>query len=536
MSEAKSNRDYCITNARIWTGDDHHPDARSLLIRHGRVVALDEPPPPDVPTIDAHGAAVTPGLIDAHMHLSTGGQTLTQVDLSTVRSRAQFERAIADRHAALPADQWLIAGGWSNENWREAPDQGSMPHHAWLAAAGDRPVVCYRMDLHAAVVNRAVLDMIDTSGDPPGGRIVRDRAGEPTGLLLEAALWERVNPLIPSPDNESLRESIIAAMRHVNGFGVTAVGSMEYQSTVERALLPLRDNLTLRIAVTLLDRDWPLDTSFADHFANDDHLAVIGFKAFVDGTTGSRTAAMLEPYSDDPGDGETGEPNRGVLVELAQRGVLQDWARFVAERGYSPSIHAIGDRAARLTLDAFEGLDESVGLRIEHAQQVDPADMPRFRGRIASMQPLHKADDGRYLGQLLGDARLAGCFAFRSLRDAGATLAFGSDWPVVSCNPMLGMQAAITGLTTDGVPFLTEQNVDVETALRAYTVDAARAMWLADCGRLAPGCLADLVMYDRDPFGVDWVDDLPRVALTMVGGRVVYDGRATAAAGTGAVH
>jgi predicted amidohydrolase YtcJ len=298
---------------------------------------------------------------------------------------------------------------------------------------------------------------------------------------------------------------------------------MEYLADVEEVFRPLADELTLRCQVTLMDRDWPLDVDAALNFENLGRLRLIGFKAFIDGTLGSRTARMLADYADDPG-------NRGLLVELAAAGQLNAWANVVAAARLSPSMHAIGDEAARLALDATESLPadirRSVRPRIEHAQQIDRADIARFRGVIASMQPLHKADDARYVERRLGRERTAGTFAFRRLLDAGAILAFGSDWPVVSLDPMLGMRAAITGLTLDDQPFGIDQNLTVEETLRAYTRDAAYCLRLdgeGGAGVLREGMAGDCVMFDIDPFSADWINRPPRVIMTIVGGEVVFD-------------
>jgi predicted amidohydrolase YtcJ len=233
---------------------------------------------------------------------------------------------------------------------------------------------------------------------------------------------------------------------------------------------------------------------------------------------------MLEDYADDPG-------NRGMLVELAANGHLNEWAEAVARQQLSPSMHAIGDEAVRLALRAAaaaERADQSADRagrpRIEHAQHTDPADLPLWNRRIASMQPLHKADDGRYIAQRLGPQRARNAFAFRDLRDAGAILAFGSDWPVVSCDPVLGMRAAITGLTLDEQPFATEQNLTVEEALTAYTAGAAFALNMHYAGVLGVGRLADCVMFDIDPFTADWAHQPPRAVMTVVGVEVVFDG------------
>ncbi|MHC4099781.1 MAG: amidohydrolase [Planctomycetota bacterium] len=505
-----------LRNARIWTGDPDRPWASSLTIRQGRVATLDGDPEADL-VIDGGGRTAAPGLVDAHIHLLVGGETLGELDLSHVRSRGEFEAAIAKRHEELPPGRWLIAGGWSQENW----PGGQMPDKTWLAAAGGaegRPVVCHRMDLHAVLVNEPVLALCDTAVEPAAGRIEREPgSGEPTGLLVETAAWELINPVVPKPDAAERRQALLAAQRHLHGFGVTAVGTMEYERSVREVYAPLREQLSLRCRVILLDRGWPMDFDFGRSFPGDNRLAVIGYKTFTDGTLGSRSARMLADYADDPG-------HRGELLELAAAGHLGDWARAVAAAGLAPVMHAIGDEAVRAVLGVIEDLPAgSPRPRVEHAQHIDEADFPRFRGVIASMQPLHKADDCRYVQRRLGPERLAGAFAFRRLLDAGALLAFGSDWPVVSCDPMLGLRAAITGLTHDGEVFAADQNLTSDEALRAYTAGSAGAVGLAGGGVLRPGGLGDVVLFDRDPFEANWVDQPPRVIMTIVGGEIAYD-------------
>jgi predicted amidohydrolase YtcJ len=298
---------------------------------------------------------------------------------------------------------------------------------------------------------------------------------------------------------------------------------MEYSRDITEVYEPLREGLTLRCMITLLDRPLssePVDCSYAREFRHDEMLAIVGYKTFIDGTLGSRTARMLQDYADDPG-------NRGMLLEVAAAGRLQEWIEGVADAGFSPSMHAIGDEAARVALDAILRLDSTTRRkarpRVEHAQQIDVKDIPRLRDVIASMQPLHKADDCRYVRRRLGDARMKGTFAFRSLLNAGARLAFGSDWPIVSCDPMLGIRAAVTGLTLDDVEFHPDQNLTVEQAVTAYTRDAAAALGMERAGRLIPGAFADLVLFDRDPFDADWVDAPPRVMMTIANGKVVHD-------------
>ncbi|MHC5003816.1 MAG: amidohydrolase [Planctomycetota bacterium] len=513
-----------VRNARIWRGDAAGTVEGAISIERGRLVAPREPAAGER-VIDARGRTVAPGLIDAHVHLLMGGATLSRVDLSGVRSRAEFEDRIDEAHRALPEGRWLIANGWTEEDW---PDHRP-PDKSWLRAAGDRPVVCHRMDLHASLVNDAVLRRCDTDREPEDGRIERDPdTGEPTGLMVEAAAWHLVNPLIPVPDAAERRAALRAAQSHCHRFGITTVGAMEYWSDLEEVFAPMREELTLRCRITLLDRTWPLDPAPGAAFAGDERLAVIGYKAFVDGTLGSRSARMLEPYADAP-------DQRGLLVELAAEGHLDAWAARVAAAGLSPSIHAIGDEAVRLALSAVRPLPAGCRPRIEHAQHLDLADIPRFAGLIASMQPRHMAEDGRYVERRLGSRRVRGSFAFRSLHAAGARLAFGSDWPVVSCDPVLGLAAAVTGRTVDGTVFQSGERLAVEDALTAYTAGAAHALGLDDAGVLRPGALGDLVMFDRDPLTADWRAAPPRVVLTVAGGAVVHEADvvATAAGGNG---
>jgi len=475
--------------------------------------------------LNARGTCVIPGLIDCHQHTIMGGLSLLQLDLSAARSRSEFEALVSAEAARLDEGVWLEARGWSEHNW---PDQ-ALPDQSWLTRCGDRPVVCWRSDHHACLVNGAVLAQLGREGalerDPPGGRIVRDRRGQPTGLLQEAAAWSLIRSRLPAPSLGRRRDALRRAQQHLCSLGLTTVMSMEYAADLSEVLLPSRGTLAPRMRVTLLDRSWPLQESeawrLAARFHGDDRLALVGFKAFIDGTLGSRTARMLEPFEDSPG-------NRGVLVELAEQGVLGEWARLVGAAGFSPSMHAIGDEALRLALEAIESMPEAEALlaRVEHAQTVHRDDLRRTAGRRLSMQPLHRADDGRFAMQRLGQHRMDRFFPFRSLLDAGALLGFGSDWPIVSADPIRGMHAAISGLTLDGQAIPEVQRLTPAEALAGYTRDAARLLGADQIdraiGTLAPGAAADLVVLDRDPLSSDWSGSLPRVLATVVGGEVVH--------------
>lgn len=516
MSHAALPARVRLEGARFWTADAAHPWAQSLDIQDGRIAAVDAPALPDTPVITLPNHVVTPGLVDAHTHLTLGASTLAQVDLSAARSRADFEAAIARAHAALPAGAWLRAHAWDDSNWG-----GERPTKEWLRSAGDRPVVAYRMDHHACVVNGAVLALIKDAPCPLGGEVVRDAAGMPTGLLLEQAAWRLVTPHVPKATVDEKRRTVAEACSLANEFGLTTVCSMEYAVDVRDVFEWLRthapEQLSLRVRATLVDREWPMDFAFGSQFANDEHVTITGYKAFADGTLGSRTARMLQPYSDDAS-------NSGMFVEFAAHGEarLQEWVRQVAERGFSPAVHVIGDAAVRMAIDCAVGADPARLLRFEHAQTIHPDDVPRLAGRAVSMQPPHKASDARIARARLGAERMNRFYPFRDLLDAGARLAFGSDWPIVSMDPRAGIRAAVTGLDDDGTPCRTDQNLSVDEALRAYTAGAADVLRDPSIGCLTPGAHADLCVWADDPFAHDWTGALPALAGTVLGGRVVW--------------
>ncbi len=497
-----------IRNVRLHeTGEPVDIDLRSGEIRFA--------PPSAGRILDGKGAILHPGFVDAHMHFGLGGDAMSQLDLSEVSSREEFEDAVARRHQALPEGRWLQASGWNDALF----EKDGMPDASWLSSTGDRPVVAYRVDQHACVVNRPVLARLKDAVCPPGGRIVTGDDGRPNGLMVESAAWHLVNPIVPEPSLEERRQHIRNADAHCASMGLVTVGSMEYAKELSEAIEPIRDELGVRLRITLLDRDWPLDFSYACDFESDDMLTVIGCKAFIDGTLGSRSAAMLEPYSDDP------DAGHGMLVELAEQGVLHDWIQAVHAHGFSPSMHAIGDRALRLALDAADTLPEEARswVRFEHAQTVHPDDVARFAGRFASMQPRHKAMDAPIIESRLGSARMHHFYPFASLEKAGARLAFGSDWPIVDCNPFSGIRAAVTGRDIDGNLSTTHENIDVETALRAYTVEARSCLGM-EGGTLDEGAPADLILLDRDPRTVDWMQpEDPRILATIVDGRLIHE-------------
>lgn len=462
--------------------------------------------------IDRRDQFAVPGFVDAHLHLTLASIGLSKVDLSGCASRVGFESRIGGGAASLPQGAWLEAQGWDESSWG-----GALPDSSWLRTAGDRPAVAYRMDIHACVVNDVLLRQLMREGaldsDPPGGTIVRDASGAPTGLLLEQAAWQLVNPRVPVPDAARRQAALLLGISQLLGYGVTAVGSMEYAREVREVLLPIaRLPVAMPVvAVTLLDRTLPLDLSVAQEFHVDGRLGVIGAKSFADGTLGSRTAAMLEPYA--------GTRSCGSLIEHAREGTLVEWMRQVAAAGLSPSVHAIGDAAVRATLDAADaaGIPRSI-LRIEHVQTLADADVPRLAGAFASMQPLHAASDMPGAADRLGPHRTRLLFRCADIARAGGTLAFGSDWPVVPPDPIRAMRSAITGRADDGRVY-GHSLISPKDALIAHTEGAARCLGLwPDCGTLQPGARADIALLDADPLRCDWDDLPPRICGVILAG------------------
>jgi len=492
-------------NVSAWcpaSGDRHglHWSDGVLTDRDPGANAIDLPP----------GAFAVPGLIDGHLHLILGGLGLEMLDLASCTSRAEVERLVRARHGTLESGRWLIAQGWNEDRWG-----GEQPTAEWFDGLDGRQVVAWRMDHHACVVSRSVMARLDLSSTPAGGDIVRDAAGCPTGLLREAAAWHIAKPAIPAPSVRERRTALDAAVHHLHARGVTGVGSMEYGADLEHVLAPCRHDLPLRMAITLLDRDWPLDVTQGVTFDRTDRLWVIGYKSFIDGTLGSRTARMHDPYADEPS-------TSGLWTELAADGLLRTWVEHVLANGLSPSMHAIGDAALTAALDALERDERHIG-RIEHAQTARVEDIARCAGRIISMQPLHKAEDAPNAPSRLGASRMDRFFRFRDFANAGARLVFGSDWPIVTCCPIAGMRAAITGIDRTGAVVATEQSLTPTEALYAYTLEAAQSLGFpSGCGSLHAGAPADLTILDRDPRTADWASAPPRVLMTIVAGTIVY--------------
>lgn len=535
--------DLIVRNAKVWTGNRDAPAADAFAISNGSFVAVGREADvmklktANTTVLDAHGRRVIPGLIDAHLHLISGGQQLGRLNLREVKDRKEFVQAVRDYAASRKPGEWVLGGRWSTESWADP----SQPTRQWIdAATGETPALLDRMDGHGALANSAALKLagIDAKGpeDPPGGRIDRDpETREPTGILKEGAI-DLVRKHVPPASASELRAALAMSMREANRFGITCVHTMSPWTDVAvlRAARQAAE-LNLRVRVYVMEDDWAPNHSRKNWDQDDDWVRISGFKQFADGSLGSRTAYMAEPFADTPG-------NRGLPQEVIKPPKrLEDACFEVGKDYYGCAVHAIGDQANHEVLGVYERLkprlaDCSLDLamsgrpiprvRIEHVQHLLPADIARFAkiGVIASMQPLHKADDGRYAEIAIGKERCKTSYAFRSLLDAGATLAFGSDFPVVTLDPFKGMHAAVTGKTLDGKVFAPEQNIKIEEALSAYTRGGAEACGEASrLGIIREGGLADFAILNDDILSMK-PDDLPNtwVAYTYVNGKQVW--------------
>ena len=521
-----------IVNARIWTGDASRPWADAVLVRGERIDAVGSSAEirkragSDVKVVDAKGMMVTPGFIDAHVHFVDGGFALASVQLRDARTKADFIQRIRVFALTVPNGTWILNGDWDHTNWG-----GELPERSWIdSVTPNNPVWINRLDGHMNLANSLALAaarVTRANKDVSGGTIVRDAAGEPTGVLKDNA-QNLMSAAIPEPSMEMSLRALDAAMSYVAERGVTSVhhmGGWDHLAVFRRAhdAGALRTRISAAVPLSTWAR---LRDEIAMHGRGDTWLHIGGLKGFVDGSLGSHTAAMLAPFTDAPSD-------RGLLVNSEKN--LHDWTDGADKAGLQVIVHAIGDRAIRTQLGIFEHVAKEHGprdrrFRIEHAQHIAPADIPRFAklGVIPSMQPYHAIDDGRWADRVIGAERAKGTYAFKSLLDHGAKLAFGSDWFVAPPTPLAGIYAAVTRRTLDDrhpTGWVPEQKITVEQALRAYTSGSAYAGFQEkDVGTLEAGKLADLVIVDRDITRIpaETIRDA-KVMLTMVGGRVVFD-------------
>lgn len=536
VASAQPAASLVLLDGKIWTVNAAQPRAEAIACLGHRIVAVgsnDEVHKwigPSTEVLNAHGKLVLPGFNDAHVHFFSGGENLASVQLRAAKSEDDFRRRIAEFAGKQPAGRWITGGGWDHENWTPA----RLPTRQLIdAASAGHPVFVNRLDGHMALANSQALKLAGITRetpDPPGGTIVRDAAGEPTGVLKDAAM-DRVDRVIPNPSADQIAEAVRAALRYAAEHGVTSVQDMSAAPEILRVyqMLLAHGELTVRISGHQPLAQWERLAAVGLHADfGGEKLHIGGLKGFADGSLGSTTALFFEPYLDAPD--TAGLANSEMIPESK----MQNHILGADRAGLQVAIHAIGDKANHMVLGMYEEAERQDGardrrFRIEHAQHLRMEDIPRF-GKlhvIASMQPYHCIDDGRWAEKRIGPERAKGTYAFRSLLDSGAVLAFGSDWDVAPMVPLMGIYAAATRRTLDGKHpdgWVPEQKITVAEAIRAYTMGSAYASFDEKIkGSIEPGKLADIVVVSDDILTIPAVEiERTLVETTVFDGKVIY--------------
>ena len=525
-----------ITDARVWTGDPNQPWAEAVASRDEKIISVGSSAEIEAfiadgtEVISVDGSMLLPGFIDTHVHFLSGGSGLASVQLRDAQTPAEFTQRISEFAKTVDKGKRILVGAWDHQNWG-----GELPTRYWIdSVTPDNPVWLFRLDGHMALANSLALKIAGVDADTPdidGGAIVRDATGRPTGILKDNAM-RLVYAVQPQPSEGQLNSYAKAAMQYVASNGVTTVHDMyadDFDSWLSLATyrrLHARGDLITRIYSVMPLHQWPrLNDDVITNGRGDEWLKTGGLKSLLDGSLGSHTAAFLEPFTDAPND-------YGFLLHSLDD--VRGWVAGADAAGLQVMVHAIGDKTIRDLLDIFYDVARDNGPRdrrfsIEHAQHIHPDDIPRFaiQNVIASMQPYHAIDDGRWADKVVGTERAKTTYAFKSLIDSGAHVAFGSDWYVAPAVPLAGIYAAVTRRTLDDANpdgWVPEQKISVEQALHAYTYEGAYASFEENLkGTLKVGMLADMVLLDRDltAIPVETIRDA-RVLRTIVGGEVVY--------------
>lgn len=525
---AAAELDTAYVNGRVWTGVPGAPAASAVGIVGSRIAAVGEGPVRGqigkrTRLVDLAGAFVVPGFVDGHVHFLLAAATLTPPDLRHTRTREEFTRRVGEAASRLPAGEWMRGGSWDAELWG-----GELPTRQWIdAVTPQTPVALSRLDQHMWLVNSLGLRLAGVDRNTPelaGGRIVRDANGEPTGIVIDAA-QSLIARTIPPLSDAAVERMMRVGIEHGLSKGVTQAHSMGLDWDTHEALLRLRakGETDMRFFSFVPLADWHKMADIVRHEGRgDDWVRWGGMKGLADGSLGSRTALFHRPYDDAPG-------TQGIRVNTLEN--LREWVTQADRHDLNVSLHAIGDEANDDVLDLYEAVAKTNGprdrrFRIEHAQHLTPAAIPRFARQrvIASVQPYHAIDDGRWAVQRVGAERLKGTYAFKSLLDSGARVCFGSDWPVAPFAPLTGIAAAVLRQTIDGANpggWMPEQRIAVEQALVAYTATNAYAGFQEDrLGRLVQGYIADLVVLDKDLLRIDPQQITSvKVLRTVVGGK-----------------
>jgi predicted amidohydrolase YtcJ len=546
-AQSQPAADLIIRNAKVWTVDKEHPTAQAVAVLADRIAAVGSNADVEAwhgahtHTIDASGKLLLPGFNDSHVHFVDGGLSLDSVQLNDATSAAEFARRIGEQASKTPKGEWVTSGDWDETKWTPA----AMPTKELIdPLTPDTPVFVSRYDGHMALANSVTLRLAGVTAktpDPPGGVVVRDAQGNPTGALKDAAM-DYVYKIAPPLSHDARLRAIKRALAHAASLGVTSVQHMnpEYADIAVYAELLEREELTARIYAA------PLITGVDDqvkigvrHAFGGPSLRIGALKAYADGSLGSSTAYFFEPFSNQPN-------NHGLLSdEMHPISLMRDRMMKADASGLQLCTHAIGDQGISTILDLYSEIVKAHGesdrrFRIEHAQHMAARDFDRFAQLhvIASMQPYHAIDDGRWAEERIGHDRSSRTYAFRTFLNHGVRLAFGTDWNVAPLNPMFGLYAAVTRATLDGKNpngWFPEQKLTVAEAVEAYTMGSAYAEFQEEeKGSITPGKLADMVLLSDDVFTIDPVKIREvRILTTWVGGKIVWDAVQNAAHDTG---
>ncbi len=533
--------DLIITNAKIYTADNSQPRAEAVAVIGPRMVAVGSSTEVDAwrgastRVIDAGGKLVVPGFNDAHVHFMDASQNLTSVHLKDAASVEEFVRRIGEFAKTVAPGEWIQGGNWDDQAWTPA----RFPNRQMIdPVTGNHPAALSRYDGHTTLANTAALQAAGITArtpDPPGGRIDRDAQGNPTGILRDGA-QDLLSKAIPPPSHERLLRAVKRGLALAASVGVTSMqemGNTGESFAANTALyqeLEEKGELTARIYEAPLIEGWQNQARLGIRRGFGSQFVRLGAnKGFADGSLGSSTAYMFEPFSDDP-------HNRGLLTdEMQPLSKMRDMIQGADRSGQQVCIHAIGDRAISVTLDLYEEVEKADGVkdrrfRIEHAQHMAPKDFERFArlNVIASVQPYHAIDDGRWAEKRLGPRRAATTYAFQTFLYHGVRLALGTDWDVAPLDPMQTIYAAVTRATLDGKNpngWFPEEKLTVAQTVDAYTMGSAYAEFQErEKGSITPGKLADIVILSDDIFTIDpkLIRNV-KVDTTIVGGKVVFE-------------
>jgi predicted amidohydrolase YtcJ len=537
FAQARPAADLVIINAKIWSVDKNHPTAQAVAVLGDRIVSVGTNAEveawrgPNTKVIDARGKLLLPGFDDAHVHFVSGGLQLDAVQLTDATSPEEFARRIGERARQTAKGEWILGGDWDETKW----DPAKLPAKELIdALTPDTPVFVYRYDGHLGLANSVALRMAGVTAqtqDPPGGVIVRDGQGNPTGILKDAAM-DSMDKVIPALSHDQRVRVVQRALAHAASLGVTSVQDMnpDYADIAVYSELLQRGELTTRIYVA------PYITGVDDqaklgirHAFGGSFLRMGAVKAYADGSLGSSTAYFFEPFVSQPN-------NHGLLSdEMHPVSAMRERMMKADAAGLQICTHAIGDQGISIILDLYADVVKAHGdadrrFRIEHAQHMAAKDFDRFAQLhvIASVQPYHAIDDGRFAESRIGHDRSSRTYAFRTFLDHGVRLAFGTDWDVAPLNPMLGLYAAVTRATLDGKNpngWFPEQKLTVTEAVEAYTMGSAYAEFQEkEKGSITPGKLADMVLLSDDIFSIspEKIREV-KVEKTILGGKVIWE-------------